>query len=80
MMLLLLTHQWLRHDDADLVLRHGGEGGEEALQDVLAWLALRVHADGHGYRRALLPLGTADRREGRLVVAIAHGRGYGKNT
>lgn len=74
------THQRLGHDDAYLALWHVGEVGEQALEDVLARLALRVDANGHHGRRTLLSLRTADWRDGGFTVSVPHGRGCGHNT
>lgn len=75
-----MTYQRLGHDDADLALGHGGEVGEQALEDVLARLALRVDADGHHGWRTLLSLRTADRRDGGFIVSVPHGRRCGNDT
>lgn len=69
------THQRLGHDDADLSLGHGGEVGEQALEDVLARPALWIDADGHHGRETLVSLRTADRRDGGFTVSVPHGRG-----
>ena len=42
-----IAHQRFSHDDTNLVFRERGEVGKEALEDIFAWLALRVDADGH---------------------------------
>lgn len=76
----LPTHQRLSHDDADLALGRGGEVGEQALEDVLARLALRVDADGHHGRRTLLSLRTADWRDGGFIVSVPHWRRCGNDT
>lgn len=70
--LTLLTHQRLSHDDADLLLRHVGEVGEQTLEDVLARLAVRVDADGHHGWRTSFSLRTADWRYGRFIVSVPH--------
>lgn len=75
-----MTHQRLSHDDADLALGHGSEVGEQALEDVLARLALRVDADGHHGWWTLLSLRTADWRDGGFIVSVPHGRRCGNDT
>lgn len=69
------SHQRLGHDDADLALRHDGEVGEQALEDILAWPALWIDADGHHGWGTLFSLRTADWRDGRFTVSVPHGRG-----
>lgn len=72
---LSMTHQRLGHDDTDLALRHNGEVGEQALEDILARPALWINADGHHGWGTLLSLRTANWRDWGFTVSVPHGRG-----
>lgn len=73
-------YQRLGHDDADLAFWHRGEVGEQALEDILSRLALRVDADGHHGRGTFLSLRTADWRDGGFAVSVPDGWGCGNDT
>ena len=63
-----IAHQRFSHDDTNLVFRERGEVGKEALEDIFAWLALRVDADGHHGWGPSLSVREAHRGDGWLVV------------
>lgn len=68
-----VTHQGFCHDDANLALGEQGKVGEQALEDELARLTLRVHVDRrHDDRTLPLSQSSTDWRDGRLQ---SHWRG-----